>query len=347
MKKPIIICVDDEKFILDGLRTALVDAFGDDYMIEIAEDGVEALEMMKEFLLEGEDVPLVISDYVMPGMKGDELLKHIQIISQRTFKIMLTGQATMESVTNALNQADLYRYMAKPWDNKNLTDTVRHAVDQYYQAKQSDKMEAIGTLAGGIAHDFNNMLGVITGNVSYALSIADKESELFEVLSDIQEGARQAHKLTHQLLTFAKGGEPIKQSADINNLVRESASFSIRGSKSRCEFNLENGLWSAQVDPGQFSQAIGNLIINADQSMPDGGIITIRTENMEIKASEPDFSLSAASMSEGTYIRIFIEDQGGGIPEKHLANIFDPYFTIKQKGSGLGLATSYSIIRRH
>jgi len=136
MNKPIIICVDDEKYILDGLRTALMGEFGDDYEIEIAEDGEEALEMMKEFILEGIDVPLIISDYIMPGMKGDELLKHIQIISQKTFKIMLTGQANLDAVTNSLNKADLYRYIAKPWDNNNLKDIVRQVMNKYFSEKK-------------------------------------------------------------------------------------------------------------------------------------------------------------------------------------------------------------------
>ena len=131
MKKPIIICVDDEKYILDGLRTCLINEFGDNFVIEIAENGQEALEMMKSLLLDGYEVPLVIVDYVMPGMKGDELLKKIQFISQKTLKIMLTGQASLDAVTNALNEGDLYKYVAKPWDNRLLTDIVKKAINKY------------------------------------------------------------------------------------------------------------------------------------------------------------------------------------------------------------------------
>ncbi|MDM8518045.1 PAS domain S-box protein [Desulfobacterales bacterium HSG16] len=209
------------------------------------------------------------------------------------------------------------------------------------QLQQSQKMEAIGTLAGGIAHDFNNMLGVITGNISYALSNLNKNDELFEILSDVQESSKQAQNLTYQLLTFSKGGAPIKKVTDINRLIKESAIFSSRGAKANCNFELSDDLWPSEIDEGQINQVIGNLVINANQAMPNGGIITIRTENTEIDAD------SGFPLSPGRHIKIVVEDQGVGISKKHLINIFDPYFTTKQKGSGLGLAITYSIINNH
>ncbi|KPA12107.1 multi-sensor hybrid histidine kinase [Candidatus Magnetomorum sp. HK-1] len=209
------------------------------------------------------------------------------------------------------------------------------------QLQHAQKMEAVGTLAGGIAHDFNNMLGVITGNASYALNNVNKNDELHEVLLDVQESAKQAQNLTHQLLTFSKGGAPIKKVTDINRLIKESAIFSTRGAKTNCIFELPDNLWSAEVDEGQINQVIGNLVINANQAMPNGGAIIIRTENTEIEAN------SGIPLLVGQYIKIVVEDQGVGISKKHLPNIFEPYYTTKQKGSGLGLATVYSIIKRH
>jgi len=209
------------------------------------------------------------------------------------------------------------------------------------QLQQTQKLEAIGTLAGGIAHDFNNICAVITGNLSYALSMIDPQSELYDVLSDIQNGSNQAKKLTKQLLTFSKGGTPIKEPADLNELVVESANFMLRGAKSKCSFDLYSGLWPCEVDKGQLSQVIGNLVLNANQAMPNGGRISIRTENMYIKANE------IFPLFEGQYIKITVEDEGMGISEKHIPNIFDPFFTTKQQGSGLGLATAYSIIKKH
>ncbi len=144
MSKPVIVCVDDEKFVLDSLRTTLSQAFGDDYLIEIAEDGDDALAVVKELLANGQEVPVVISDYVMPHMRGDELLQHIQIISQNTLKIMLTGQANIEGVTNAVNDADLYRFVSKPWNNSALVQVVRKAVQEYFSEKEkADRSRAL------------------------------------------------------------------------------------------------------------------------------------------------------------------------------------------------------------
>ncbi|MCP3940566.1 MAG: response regulator, partial [Desulfobacteraceae bacterium] len=141
--------------------------------------------------------------------------------------------------------------------------------------------------------------------------------------------------------TFSKGGAPIKKVADINKLIKESAIFSTRGAKAKCSFELQENLWLSEVDEGQINQVIGNLVINANQAMPNGGTIKIRTENENIDTE------NWLHISAGRYIKIIVEDQGVGISEKSLPNIFDPYFTTKQKGSGLGLATTYSIIKRH
>jgi len=220
---------------------------------------------------------------------------------------------------------------------RDITDQIRLES----QVLQAQKMESISILAGGIAHDFNNLLSVITGNISYVLSITDKNDETYGALWDVQQGAKQAQNLTQQLLTFSKGGDPIKKTADLNRIVSESAQFVTRGAKSKCELHLADNLWHVAVDPGQINQVIGNLVINANQAMPNGGTICIRTENIEIETE------STLSLPAGPYIKITIEDQGIGISQKHLANIFDPYFSTKQNGSGLGLATAYSIIKKH
>jgi len=209
------------------------------------------------------------------------------------------------------------------------------------QLQQRQKLESIGILAGGIAHDFNNMLGIITGNVSYALYRCKPDEELFEVLSDIQEGARQSHKLAKQLLTFAKGGVPIKKTVNINQIIREAAQFVTRGASTQCKFDLSEDIWTTDVDEGQINQVISNLVINANQAMPDGGFIRIETENIMI---EPD---NVIALPSGLYVKVTVKDHGMGIPENHLSKIFDPYFSTKQKGNGLGLATTYSIIKKH
>jgi CheY-like chemotaxis protein len=186
------------------------------------------------------------------------------------------------------------------------------------------------------------MLGVITGNISYALSQISPDEELFKVLSEVQQGAKQAETLTQQLLTFSKGGAPVKKVIDdVNLLIEESAQFVISGTKAKCTFECLQELWAAEVDPGQIKQVIGNLVINANQAMPHGGIINIRTENTEIESED------SIPLSEGRYIKITVEDQGVGISKKQISSIFDPFFTTKQKGSGLGLAIIYSIVEKH
>ena len=203
------------------------------------------------------------------------------------------------------------------------------------------KLESVGILAGGIAHDFNNLLTGILGNVSLAKSYAKKDEQIFRTLDNAEKASLQARDLTRQLLTFSKGGAPIKSTASIAELLRDSADFAVRGSTVKCEFSFPDDLWTVEVDSGQISQVINNLIINADQAMPEGGIIEVSAENIAISTKD------ALPLDEGNYVRISIKDQGIGISKEHLKKIFDPYFSTKQKGSGLGLATSYSIVKRH
>jgi len=206
---------------------------------------------------------------------------------------------------------------------------------------RAEKLESVGLLAGGIAHDFNNILTTILGNVSLAKMQMTPDGETFEMLSEAEKASIRAQTLTKQLLTFAKGGAPIKETASIKDILKESPSFVLRGSKSSCKLSIAEDLWPAEVDVGQISQAINNIVINANQAMPEGGTIRVEAENLTIDDGH------GLPLKPGRYIRISIKDQGVGIAEKHLANIFDPYFTTKHDGSGLGLATAHSIIEKH
>jgi len=210
------------------------------------------------------------------------------------------------------------------------------------EIQRSQKIESIGLLAGGIAHDFNNVLSVISGNISYALSSINQHNELWPVLNDVLTGTKQAQRLTQQLLTFSKGGVPIKSAADIRDVLKESVLFVTSGSKVRCDFEFAEDLWIVSVDTGQINQAVTNIVINASQAMPDGGIIQIKAKNIIIESEDNKHVLP-----QGNYVKISIKDNGTGIPEQHISNIFDPYFTTKPKGHGLGLASTYSIIKNH
>ena len=203
---------------------------------------------------------------------------------------------------------------------------------------KSQKLESVGVLAGGIAHDFNNLLTAIVGNISLAASCLEPESRPAILLASSEKACLRARDLTLQLLTFAKGGAPSKQLVSVAEIVRESASFSLRGSGTSCEFQIPDDLWYAEADQGQISQVIHNLVINAEQAMSASGVIRIACAN------EP---VCAGGAAVGHWLRIDIRDTGIGIQPEHLQKVFDPYFTTKQEGSGLGLASSYSIIRKH
>jgi two-component system, cell cycle sensor histidine kinase and response regulator CckA len=206
---------------------------------------------------------------------------------------------------------------------------------------RAQKLESLGILAGGIAHDFNNLLTSIMGNISLIKLYIDSPDELSQILEDAEKASLRARDLTHQLLTFSKGGAPIKKATSIVELAKDSARFALRGSNVRCDFSFPEDLWTVNVDIGQISQVINNMIINADQAMPEGGIINVRFGNVTL--AENDIPL----LNTGEYVKISIKDQGIGISGEYLQKIFDPYFTTKQKGSGLGLATAYSIIKKH
>ena len=221
---------------------------------------------------------------------------------------------------------------------RDVTERLRSEEER----RKNEKLESLGIAAGGIAHDFNNLLTAILGNVSIALMHPKADDPTTERLIAAKKASLRAQELAQQLLTFAKGGAPIKKTASIAQLVRDTVGFSLRGSNVRCEFTIPDDFWPADVDPGQVSQVIQNLAINADQAMPTGGTLRVECGNLELLAENPRLRLKP-----GRYLRIVVRDEGVGIPEENLKKIFDPYFTTKPKGSGLGLATSYSIIKNH
>ena len=212
------------------------------------------------------------------------------------------------------------------------------------ERRKADTLEQLGLLAGGIAHDFNNLLTAIIGNISLASLLLPPNDEMATRLNDAKNASMRARDLAQQLLTFARGGAPIKQTASIGKLIQDTVSFSLRGTHSRSEFVLGEGLWLAEIDPGQISQVIGNLVVNADQAMPNGGTLRVTCENFVYTADTTPF---IPDLLPGDYIRVSIKDEGVGIPDEYLKRIFDPYFTTKAKGNGLGLATTYSIMKNH
>ncbi len=210
------------------------------------------------------------------------------------------------------------------------------------ESTKAKKLESVGVLAGGIAHDFNNILTAILGNISLAMMDAGVSERTRRLLDGAEKASVRAKHLTQQLLTFAKGGEPVKASASIANVIKDSANFVLHGSNVSCRYDIPDDLWLVDIDQGQMSQVIQNLIINAKEAMPDGGEIQVTCDNVH-QGSERQLPLC----QESKYVRVVIKDNGPGIPAESLSRIFDPYFTTKEKGSGLGLAICYSIVTKH
>lgn len=209
------------------------------------------------------------------------------------------------------------------------------------QLLKTQKLESLGVFAGGIAHDFNNLLTGIMANISLAKVFVTPEDKIFTRLDDAERAADRAKGLTQQLLTFSRGGAPVKKTAALEQILMDSISFVLRGSNVRCEFMIPEDIWPVEVDVGQISQVINNLLINADQAMPQGGTVRVSMENLILGPR------TMVPLGEGRYVKCSVADQGNGIPVEFLPRIFDPYFTTKQKGSGLGLATVHAIIKKH
>ncbi len=209
------------------------------------------------------------------------------------------------------------------------------------ESARVQKLESIGLLAGGIAHDFNNILAAIMNNLALARLLKDSGSKVLEKIEATEQAVLKAKDLTGQLLTFSKGGAPFKKVISISDLVKDTVEFTLRGSNVRSEMQIDDELWPVEVDSTQMHQVISNLTINADQAMEKGGLIRVEMVNWVVGADEEDL------ISPGKYVKIVVHDEGAGIKEDCLEKIFDPYFTTKAEGSGLGLATVYSIVNQH
>ena len=375
--KPVILVVDDDPQNIELLEAYLVPK---GYEIVKAATGEEALGK-----LSGNQIDLILVDVIMPpGIDGFEFIRRVRqdsthrllpiiivtilrepkdrikgieagcddFISKPVDKIELIIRVRSQLKIKAYN--DLMINYRKELESEitRRTDELKHVLEMLQQditerkrleeeLLRAQKLESMGVLAGGIAHDFNNILTTILGNVSLAREKVDPDDEVFDLLMEAETASIRAQTLTRQLLTFAKGGSPVRETASISDILKESSLFVLRGSKSSCEFSIAEGLWTADVDVGQIIQIINNIIINANQAMPKGGTIQIAAANLIIEGRHN------LPVNPGRYISISIKDSGVGIAKKHLLDIFDPYFTTKQEGCGLGLTTTYSIVKKH
>lgn len=269
---------------------------------------------------------------ILEKLKRGERIEHYE-----TVRVRKDGKRIIVNITISPIRDKAGKVVAFSTIERDITEQKK--IEEELQKMQ--KLESIGVLAGGIAHDFRNVLTGVIGSLSLLKFYFHPQGNNLTLFTQAENASKRAAELAQQLLTFAKGGEPIKKLTSISQLLKESVDFCMRGSNIRYEFSIPEDLWSAKVDEGQMSQALSNLIINARQAMLDGGTIQVSAANVMIGLKE------CIHLEEGRYIKISIKDQGSGIPEEILDRIFDPYFTTKDVGSGMGLAITYSIIKRH
>lgn len=244
------------------------------------------------------------------------------------------------------NRLQYFEARIIPFGEDKIMSIVRNVTEkreQEHELIKLKKLESVGVLAGGIAHDFNNVLAGAAGNIELASMELDSGHPASSYLERARKGLLRASSLTKQLLTFAKGGDPVIAVYDLNEILQESVLFNLTGSSVKPVFTLEKDLWLVKADKGQIEQVFGNLTLNAKQAMPEGGQLYVSASN----SPQLPAPLTKAGKSKGRFVKIIFKDEGEGIPALNLQNVFDPYFSTKQEGNGLGLATAYSIVKKH
>lgn len=268
--------------------------------------------------------------WIQDEEKDQPLSRDLQLLAKNGEKLVVTvrGSRLIDSNQQILGTVLIIRDVT---EQRRMEDELA----------RGQKLESVGVLAGGIAHDFNNLLTAILGNLSLAKIVSSTDDTHYRNIEDAEKASLRARELTQQLLTFSRGGSPVKDRVNLNELVRESAEFVAHGSNVRLRFTSDDDLWPVLVDRGQIGQVIDNLVINSIQAMPDGGFVDLFLENYQPQA---DLLLP---LNSNRYVRIAVQDHGEGISKEYQARIFDPYFTTKEMGSGLGLAICFSIVNKH
>lgn len=359
MEKQTILCVDDEEIILEAIQEQLDASFGDEYHIETSDSGEDALEYFKELLAEGQQVPVIISDYIMPGMKGDQLLKEIHKLSPGSLKILLTGQASIEGIGNAINNAKLYRFIAKPWDKEDLVLTVKEAIKSFFQEikirKQNTELLELNAsledqvikrteelrLANAtkdkffsiIAHDlkspFNALLGLSEIMIENWHEISDEEK--IEFTKDIHYSSKRTYSLLKNLLDWTRsqtGRIKVEASEFCPAQIVEDNLKLLAQHAERKQITLVNNVdksFRCFADKNMISTVFRNLISNA------------------IKFTKPEGKITVSSKEEGNLYKFCVCDNGIGMPQQTLSELFklnnktQREGTSNESGTGLGL----------
>ncbi|MFW6108293.1 MAG: ATP-binding protein, partial [bacterium] len=303
---------------------------------------VDATQWVLGRLLNGEIVHLPRVADMPPEAATEKEMLQAQGIQSVLLVPMLSGGRPVgvvgfDSVREEMTWADEDIALLRTVGN-----IITHALERRRaeeEMRRAERLESLGVLAGGIAHDFSNLLTGILGSLTRARKSLLDTPQVAESLVNAEHAARRARGITRQLLALSTGGAPVKTLAPIGDMVRETAAFALSGSNCRCQLDVADDLWAVEADVDQLSQVVQNLVINADQAMPDGGVIEVTARN--VPPDEP------GPLRGTRHVELVVRDHGTGIPPRDQARIFDPYFTTKQAGSGLGLAVAHSVVRKH
>lgn len=338
IKEVSILYVEDDDNVRENIVRFLKRRFNTVYSVS---NGKKGLELFKE-----KKPDMVIADIKMPVMDGLQMAEEIKKISNDTPVIITTAFSDVPYLMKAI-EIEIDGYIQKPIKHEKLLNAIykfasrKIMEEELFRAK---KLEAIGILAAGIAHDFNNLLTPILGNISLAKMSLAPDDKIYKNLDTAENASLMAKDLVKRFMVFAKGGEPVKRIISIKDLIKE-ASMLLPDSKVKCEFNIAEDLSDIEADSGQIFQSIHNIVVNACEAMPEGGVVRISAENVVISKKDN------LPLEDGMYVKVSVKDNGVGIPQENLSKIFDPYFTTKgmdsRKGTGIGLATAYSIVKRH
>ena len=349
-RRPVILCVDDEKIVLESIKEQIRRGFEGKFAIETVDSGEEALELLAELGEDNIEVPVVLSDHIMPGMKGSELLAKVHSEYPAVLTILLTGQADGNAVGHAVNAGSLYRYIAKPWIEEDLILTLREATRRFFQDKRLDEQnreletrQAVLTrLVAGVAHEVNTPLGVIRSSadtVARALSRASQEAEASiaqrlsaagELLSLVETGGQRIGQVVDQLKSFVSLDEAQRKVVDLRDSVQNAAYLVASGHSGDIQVETDLGEMPCPVDcyPARVGEALLHLLQNAANSMSGKGTIHIRVAHADQQAV------------------VTITDTGVGIEPDRLAKLFEPAFTNKGGAGRVGLGMGLAIARR-
>lgn len=352
-----ILIVDDDTVVAASVKAVLSRK---EYDITVTNDALEAVEFLHQRRFD-----LAILDVMMPVMNGFQIMESVTDLDLDTIFIIMTGDISMDSAIKAIRKG-ASDYIRKPFDAEEMMIRVENAIRHKrskdekrliqseknqleLQLRQSQKMEAIGTLAGGMAHDFNNTLGIIIGNTELALRITPKESQARQFLNNIITASSRAEEMVSRLLSFSRITDAEKKPIDLISSIDES----LRLMRSSLPSNIEikRNFTASQIavmgDQTQLNQVMVNLCTNSAHAINgEGGVIEI---GINTKVFDSDVCADLGELPQGRYVEITISDTGHGIPEEIIKRVFDPYFTTKEpgKGTGMGLAVVHGIIKNH